>query len=180
MADRWTQPSQVVSSKPEQPATIPFEAFSDARAAIERLQQIFDRNTAFLRERFAQLSAGVVPQAKVRACYPEVRMTTSSHARLDQRISYGSVAGPGQHGTTITRPDLFASYLEEQIELLIRNHGVPVEVGESETPIPLNFAFIDGTNVNGAESYEHERLLADLFDVPDLAIMDDGDRQRYL
>ncbi|PTW62238.1 AMP nucleosidase [Breoghania corrubedonensis] len=153
---------------------MPFEAFRDARAAVERLQQIFDRNTAFLRERFAGLAGGRVPQMPVRACYPEVRITTLSHARLDQRLSYGFVPGPGRHGITVTRPDLFASYLEEQIDLLIRNHDVPVEVGESDTPIPLHFAFIDGTNVDGVHALDLDRPLADIFDVPDLAIMDDA------
>ena len=174
MADRWTQPPQAVSPETEHPPLLPFEAFRDARAAVERLQLIFDRNTAFLRERFAGLAGGSVPQAPVRACYPEVRIATSSHARLDQRLSYGFVPGPGRHAITVTRPDLFASYLEEQIDLLIRNHDVPVEVGESETPIPLHFAFVDGTNVDGVHALDLDRPLADFFDVPDLAVMDDA------
>jgi len=31
----------------------------------------------------------------VRATYPFVRITTSTHERLDSRLSYGFVAGPG-------------------------------------------------------------------------------------
>jgi hypothetical protein len=55
----------------------------------------------------------------VRATYPFVRITTSTHARLDSRLSYGFVAGPGVHETTVTRPDLFHAYLTEQIGLLL-------------------------------------------------------------
>ena len=51
----------------------------------------------------------------MRAYYPLVRVTTSTHARLDSRLSYSFVAGPGVHETTVTRPDLFRAYLTEQM-----------------------------------------------------------------
>jgi hypothetical protein len=45
----------------------------------------------------------------------------------------------------VTRPDLFQGYLIEQIGLLIQNHRVAVEVGESvgesDEPIPIYFAY---------------------------------------
>ena len=84
---------------------------------------------------------------RVRATYPFVRIMISTHARLDSRLSYGFVAGPGVHETTVTRPDLFRAYLTEQIRLLIENHGVPVEIGESSEPIPIHFAYRRDINV---------------------------------
>ena len=72
----------------------------------------------------------------MRATYPFVRITTTSHARLDSRLAYGFVAGPGVHETSVTRPDLFRSYLTEQIGLLIENHRVPVEIGEFDRADP--------------------------------------------
>src|SRR5205814_9201653 len=53
---------------------------------------------------------------------PFQRITIATHARLDSRLSYGFVAGPGVYETTVTRPDLFRAYLTEQIKLLIENH----------------------------------------------------------
>ena len=50
---------------------------------------------------------------------------------IDSRLSFGHVAEPGVYATTITRPDLFRHYLEQQISLLIENHGVSVEIGFS-------------------------------------------------
>jgi AMP nucleosidase len=47
------------------------------------------------------------------------------------RLSYGHVAGPGVYSTTITRPRLFRDLPDRADRLLIRNHGVPVEVGPS-------------------------------------------------
>src|SRR5215510_10762089 len=123
---------------PKPMATLPF---MDAAAACARLEQIYARNTAFLRERFEAYVQGKPLKSRVRATYPFVRITTTTHSRVDSRLSYGFVSGPGVHETSITRPDLFRGYLMEQIGLLIQNHGVPVEVGESEERIPVHFAY---------------------------------------
>ncbi len=114
----------------------------------------------------------------MRANYPFVRITTSTHARLDSRLAYGFVAGPGVHQTSVTRPDLFRTYLTEQIRLLIENHGVPVEIGEFSEPIPIHFAYrrdinIEATLTDNGTSVAR-RSLRDVFDTPDLAAMDDA------
>ena len=82
------------------PQAVATEAFTDAGAAIGRLEEIYERNTRFLRDRFEAYVNGKVPMTRVRANYPFVRITTSTHARLDSRLSYGFVAGPGIHETT--------------------------------------------------------------------------------
>ena len=158
----------------ESPPRIRDEDFTDAAAAVARLQEIFARNTAFLRHRFSAMIAGEIPEGRVRACYPHIVVESDTHARLDSRLAYGFVWGPGRHGTTITRPDLFQGYLTEQIALLIRNHDVPVTVGESSQPIPLHFAFHDETHLEGAITTGMQRPLRDYFDVPDIAVMDDS------
>src|SRR5262249_29377528 len=121
---------------------------------------------------------GAVITTRVRAYYPFVRITTSSHARLDSRLAYGFVAGPGIHETSITRPDIFRTYLTEQIGLLIKNHGVAVEIGGSNEPIPIHFAYRRDINIEAAltiaDSSAFTRSLRDVFDTPDLAAMDDA------
>lgn len=162
----------------QSPPTIATESFSDASAAVARLEEIYERNTRFLRGRFEAYVGGEAITTRVRAYYPFVRLTTATHARLDSRLAYGFVAGPGVHETSITRPDLFRSYLTEQIGLLIQNHGVPVEVGESTEPIPIHFAYRRDINIEAAittsENSPVARSLRDAFDVPDLATMDDS------
>src|ERR1700760_2758270 len=123
------------------PEPLATQALRDAGAAVERLKDIYERNTRFLREHFEAYVGGKPPPMRVRATYPFVRITTSTYVRLDSRLSYGFVTGPGTYETTITRPDLFATYLTEQIGLLIENHRVPVEIGESNEPIPVHFAY---------------------------------------
>jgi AMP nucleosidase len=168
-------------SSPEKVVTPPpmaTQAFTDAPSAVDRLEQIYARNTAFLRDRFEAYGRGEAFGARVRACYPFVRITTGTYARVDSRLSYGFVAGPGAYQTTVTRPDLFRTYLTEQIGLLIKNHAVPVEVGESDEPIPIHFAYRRDINIEAStaprETAASERPLRDLFDVPDLGALDDA------
>src|ERR1700722_8368234 len=160
------------------PQCIATEAFTNATAAVARLDEIYERNTAFLRDCFGAHANGETISTRVRATYPFVRITTITHARLDSRLSYGFVAGPGVYETTVTRPDLFRAYLTEQIGLLIKNHGVPIEIGESDEPIPIHFAYRRDINseANAAPraAAAPERPLRDVFDVPDLGAMDDA------
>jgi AMP nucleosidase len=159
------------------PEPIPTETFSDAGAAVGRLTEIYERNTAFLRRHFSAYLEGARPDGKARATYPFVRITTDTHARVDSRLAYGFVTGPGVYETTVTRPDLFRHYLTEQITLLLASHGVPVEIGESAEPIPVHFAYRSDINAEagiGSHSPLDERPLRDLFDTPDLAAMDDA------
>ncbi|MBI3515107.1 MAG: AMP nucleosidase [Proteobacteria bacterium] len=157
------------------PKRIATEAFTDAAAAVARLEEIYERNTAFLRQRFQAYLKGEKLATRVRAVYPFVRITTDTHARLDSRLAYGFVSGPGVHETTVTRPDLFRAYFTEQIRLLLVNHRVPVEIGESDEPIPVHFAYRrDISSEAGFAGSPAERMLRDFFDTPDLATMDDA------
>ncbi|WP_119419395.1 AMP nucleosidase [Desertibaculum subflavum] len=159
------------------PPPVASESFRDAAAAVDRIAELYERNTAFLRTHFEAWRRGAPLAARVRAFYPEIRIATATHAPLDSRLSYGFVSGPGLHATTVTRPDLYRRYLLEQIGLLIQNHGVPVEIGESREPIPVHFAYKRDINLETeqlGQDWPSDRPLRDLFDVPDLAAMDDA------
>jgi AMP nucleosidase len=149
------------------------EKFVDPQAAVDRVIEIYDTNTAILRDAFKQFARGEVLPARVRACYPFVRITTDKATHADTRQSFGFVAGPGVYQTTLTRPALFKNYLLSQFKLLLQNHQVPLEVGVSDLPIPVHFAFAEGIHVEGDLDPENLRLLPDVFDLPDLAEMDD-------
>ena len=171
----FTSPLQPAVPTPIlQPEPVPFTHFDDAAAAVEQLAYLYTRNTAFLRDAFAAMVTGEAPAGRVRACYPAIRIATTRHDPIDSRLSFGHLAEPGVYQTTITQPHLFRVYLEEQIGLLLRNHGIPVEVGESDTPIPLHFAFPDGAYVEGDIANGTPRPLRDIFDVPDLSVTDDA------
>ncbi len=149
------------------------EKFTDPQAALDRVIEIYAENTAILRAAFKQFTQGQEMPQRVRACYPFVRITTDKATHTDTRQSFGFVAGPGTYQTTLTQPVLFSQYLLSQFKLLLQNHPAPLEVGVSELPIPVHFAFVDGIHVEGDLDPEHLRQLPDVFDLPDLAEMDD-------
>jgi hypothetical protein len=94
--------------------------------------------------------------------------------RSTRAFPIGHVSGPGVYAATITQPALFRRYLVDQIRLLIKNHGRPVEIGPSAVPIPLHFAFPAGDYVEGEAANRIERPARDIFDVPDLSFIDDS------
>ncbi|MEL6701652.1 MAG: AMP nucleosidase, partial [Pseudomonadota bacterium] len=157
-------------TSPEVPGA---ERFTDPAAAVARLDQLYRIATRFLRKHFEAALAGEVPDTRFRAFYPEVRITTTSFASVDSRLSFGHVAEPGTYATTVTRPDLFRNYLTQQLRLLMENHGVDVLVGASSTPMPVHFAVAgdEALIVPGAGSAPF--TLRDVFDVPDLSTTND-------
>ena len=148
--------------------------FDDPAAALHLVRHIYDTSVTHLRDTLRRFVAGDTLADRVRACYPFVRIRTETVARADSRLSYGFVAGPGVFETTLTRPELFASYYAEQFRLLLRNHRVSIEVGTSTQPIPVHFSLTEHDHVEGSISPERRLLMRDLFDLPDLAAMDDG------
>ncbi len=148
--------------------------FDDPAAALALVRHIYDSSVGHLRDTLRRFVAGETLPDRVRACYPFVRIRTETVARADSRLSYGFVAGPGVFETTLTRPDLYASYYAEQFRLLLKNHAVSLEVGTSTQPIPVHFSLTEHDHVEGSMSPERRLLMRDLFDLPDLAAMDDG------
>ena len=65
------------------PPRIATEAFTNATAAVGRLEEIYERNIAFLRDCFGEYAKGEAISTRVRATYPFVRVTTATHARLE-------------------------------------------------------------------------------------------------
>jgi AMP nucleosidase len=151
--------------------------FDDPTAALAQVRAIYDDSIRFLRESLQHFVEGATPTERVRACYPYVRVQTETVARADSRLSYGFVAGPGAFETTLTRPDLFERYYTDQFRLLLKNHGqqqMQIEVGLSAQPIPIHFSFAEHDHIEGSLSAERRLLMRDVFDLPNLAAMDDG------
>jgi AMP nucleosidase len=148
--------------------------FTEAEAAVAYLKALYAEAAQFLTAHFAKTLADGAPEAtRYRAFYPELRVTTTSFATVDSRLSFGHVAEPGTYATTVTRPDLFENYLKQQIGLVLRNHGVAVEVGPSMTPMPVHFAVANDSSLSVPQEGAGEFILRDVFDVPDLATTND-------
>ena len=150
------------------------ESFTDPKAAVVRLQELYQTAVAFLSDNFSKSLREGQPASRIRAYYPEIRLTTTTYAKMDNRLSFGHVAEPGIYATTVTRPDLFASYLEQQIGLLIKSHGVPVIIGPSTTEMPVHFAAANDPGLTVPQDGSMEFNLRDNFDVPDLSTTHDS------
>jgi AMP nucleosidase len=163
---------------PIRPSFIAPAQFTDPAAALAQVMRIYDSSIAHLRQAMARFVAGDDLGGRVRACYPFVRVHTDTVSRNSApevaRLSYGFVAGPGRFETTLTRPDLYHDYYLEQFRLLVENHHVELEIGTSSQPIPVHFSFAEHDHVEGSMTPERRMLMRDVFDLPDLAAMDDG------
>ena len=151
----------------------PPRSFKEPKDALDAVCEIYDTQTEFLRTAFQSFVSGHATPTRTRAFYPYIKISTRLARRSDTRLSYGFASRPGTYSTTLTRPDIFKHYYQEQLRLLVKNHDVPIEVGISDTPIPVHFALGEGFHLEGDLSVEQLKDLPDLFDVPNLGIMDD-------
>ncbi|PSL18365.1 AMP nucleosidase [Shimia abyssi] len=163
-------PAQIAVQTPDIPAA---EFFTDATAAVDRLEDLYRIATNYLCHHFSEALGKGPSDHRIRAFYPEIRLTTTSFAKVDSRLSFGHIAEPGAHTATITRPDLFRNYLIQQIDLLLTNHGVPVQIGASRTPIPVHFAVANDSSITVPQDGAADFTLRDIFDVPDLSTTND-------
>jgi len=148
--------------------------FRDAEKALARVAEIYKANTDYLKYVFEQYSRGAWDGQKVSACYPYVQITTVKGPTIDNRLSYGFVSRPGRYRTTLTRPDLYRDYYLDQFTLLLNNHSdVELEVGVSNTPIPLHFALGELFHLEGDLTADQIAHLPEIFDQPDLQNIDD-------
>ena len=152
-----------------QPQAQDHSSFDNAEHAVDLLIELYDQAVKFLQSAFQDTLNDGAPDYRVRAFYPEIRLTTTSHAKMDNRLSFGHVAEPGTYATTVTRPDLFADYLEQQIRLLLNSHGVPVIIGPSDTVMPVHFAVANDPSLTVPQDGTLDFNLRDNFDVPDLS-----------
>ncbi len=149
------------------------KACHTADEAVARITELYDTAVHNLRERHRRFVAGDhEPSPGLDACYPYVGIEVSNdHLVTVSRPTYGSLRNPGVHGTTVTRPDIFAGYFHEQLSLLIANHRVPVHVGVSNEPIPLPFVIEEATaDLTREQVREMERI----FHLPNLGRIDDA------
>lgn len=147
------------------------QSFDDPTAAVDRLCEIYDDGKNLLSEHFEKFAAGETNRHKPDARYPYIWIDVPTAGPTEgRRLSYGTAAEIGAYGTTITHPELFRSYLVEQLSLLIANHDIPIWVGISNRQIPLTFAL---ENLTTDLKQEQVGDLGLNFHLPNLSDIDD-------
>ena len=100
---------------------------TDIDKTIEDLVRIYDEATGRLRSDIMQFADdGSLPSRERRSdgsyAYPELVLTyDGSEARSDRSRAYGRFSHAGTYTTTVTKPELFASYLREQLSLIAQD-----------------------------------------------------------
>ncbi len=139
---------------------------------MDAIDRLYRAQIAFLQSRFRAFEAGGL-EGRARAVYPMARLVVDEEHAPALNAAFGFADQPGVYEGTFTRVDLFRAHLVKQFTSIIENHGGPIEVCLSETPIPLPFAFPDGMVVgDGFDAAAMVRLKRH-FDMPALALMDD-------
>lgn len=148
--------------------------FVDADKAVAYIKEIYENQTQYLESCLHKFENEEYAEGmKFRGFYPYIRIITTKSERSDRRFSYGFVPKAGDYSTTVTRPDIFDAYYKEQIRLLLKNHNEPVEVGLSDTPIPIHFSMGDNFHLERDLNTQQIKDLPNIFDQPDLEHMDD-------
>lgn len=159
----------------KKPKSVRPKKFKDPQKALDAVVEIYEAQTAYLRAAFQAFGqTNNVDLKRFSGFYPYVRIETETAGRIDRRRSYGFVPRPGLYETTLTAPDIFEHYYLHQFTQLLRNHeGAALEIGLSDTPMPIHFALGTAFHLEGDLSEEQIALLPEIFDVPNLDIMDD-------
>ncbi|MBO0750020.1 MAG: AMP nucleosidase, partial [Porphyrobacter sp.] len=115
----------------------------DSTTVINELTQLYTAAVERLRADIGEyVRSGTPPAAERRAdgsyCYPELRVRyAGGPVPSDRTRSFGRLHQAGTYATTITRPELFAGYLAEQLDLLLHDYDVVIETGRSRQEIPF-------------------------------------------
>ena len=160
--------------RPYRPSIEARRLFDDAEKAFLYVKEIYENNTACLRNAFGEFTRGAVPEGRVSANYPYVAITTGRAEKIDSRLAFGFVQGVGTFRTSLSRPDVFEEYYKRQFELLLRNHKQPLEVGVANERIPVHFAFPEGMHLEEGLTPDMVQQIRNHFDMPSLADMDDA------
>lgn len=117
---------------------------------IEQLTEQYEASVVRLQTALTRyLRDDVAPTVEDRTnrdfCYPELVITYHGKERETvTNLAFGKLEKVGTYRTTITKPDLFADYVGEQLDLLIEQYEVDISVGRSGQEIPFPYV-LDGS-----------------------------------
>ena len=144
---------------------------------LEQLQEHYNTAVVTLRDDVIAFGrAGTIPASHKRKdgsyAYPQLTLQYSGVGDpKDRSRAFGRLEMPGTYTTTITRPDLFAAYLQEQIELISQDYEIEISVSRSRQEIPFPYV-LDG-DAGAAMQGIAPAEIAQHFPSTDLALIGD-------
>ncbi len=149
----------------------------DIPAILAELMHHYDDAVRTLRDDVIAFGKnGTLPAPSRRAdgsyAYPQITLHYAGVGESrDRSRAFGRLEAPGTYSTTVTRPDRFASYLTEQLELIASEYEVEVTVTRSRQEIPFPYV-LDG-EAGAAMVGIAPREIAAHFPATDLALIGD-------
>jgi AMP nucleosidase len=145
------------------------------KAAVAALNREYEAATAALTNALQTYTKNrIAPTAAERAlfCYPELVVTYDAKG-LQPKLSraFARFQGPGIYSTTITHPEAFAGFLEEQLGYLQHDYDARIEVRRSSQEIPYPYVLQGGDDLSSGGVSAAELALH--FPVPQLALVGD-------
>jgi AMP nucleosidase len=146
-------------------------------AAVDALAVAYDRAIGALRDAMSRyISQGIEPTPDQRALfrYPELRVHYDGRSSKWGRggRSYAQLIWAGDYAASITQPQAFRPYLEQQLAFLTEDYGARISVGVSESEIPYPFV------LDGSQELDADRVrpadLARHFPYPKLSNVGDA------
>ena len=143
----------------------------DKADALAHLSREYNGAVERLNENFtAYAKSGAKPKGEA-PTYPYLLLRIGERHKGELKFSgFVSIRGPGWYGTTVTAPEIFETYLLDQLTRIERVHAVEYYVGPSDVAIPLVFA-IDPSSFE--MTAELSRGIGQNFVLPDLVNIHD-------
>ncbi len=147
--------------------------------AVDELNALHTKAVAALRaalERYVQTRIAPTQHERLTFRYPELRVlyhpakVPHSMSRAIAR-AYAKFQVPGLYATTITQPEAFRTYLEEQLNYLVNDFGATLQVAQSAQDIPYPYVLEKGDELGQAGVTSAE--LAQYFPTPLLSMVGD-------
>jgi AMP nucleosidase len=112
---------------------------SEYEASVKRLQSALAR----------YLKDGTAPTEGERLgrdfCYPELIIKYSGKEReAVSNLAFGKLEKVGTYRTSFTKPEMFADYVGEQLDLLTEQYEIEISIGRSSQEIPFPYV-LDGS-----------------------------------
>ncbi len=122
-----------------------------AHDIVSELQRLYDGAVGRLRAALdTYLATGTPPTPEARRdgsfAYPEIRLTfNGGDDRPTPLRSFGRLVTPGEYRISVTKPEVFADYLVEQLTLLMEDYDVTVSAVPGTTEIPFPYVLDSGS-----------------------------------
>ncbi|EEI16360.1 AMP nucleosidase [Corynebacterium lipophiloflavum] len=111
------------------------ERVESVEESVEKLIKLYEASCDLAREVIA--SGDYSGYDAVR--YPKIAVEVTQWVPVDRREPFGYVDEAGTYSAAVSRPDLMAAYLTNQLRALCSNYPCEIRVGYSDTRIPPEY-----------------------------------------